>query len=215
MAPAPCNDHNHERAGSGRAAAGAVQVAGLACLSLASGVGVLALLSVVITDEQWNSWAKIGDAFGAPAVVVAVAVAVITYSRGQRQQTRNALRRSHINLIMAALNDPDLAEVWPSRGEHLSPRQRKQHLYADQILQDIFAHMASGEHSATQTRRALERAFQSPIVRDAWWAVAPARAKVVEPGTAECAFFQLANEAYVLAEAATDPQETSGLEYRP
>jgi len=126
---------------------------------------------------------------------------------------RGILRQNHAKLMELALTDPDLAEVWPTRGEHLTPRQRRQHLYADQILQDIFAFLASGEHSQEQARRALERAFQSSMVRDAWSAVAPERAKVVVPGTPEYTFYQLANEAYVLSE--TETLETIGPEYRP
>jgi hypothetical protein len=169
----------------------------------------VALVVAIISDDQWRAWV--------PTVVLTVAtvvVAAININRQQRNIIRGILRRNHAELMEQAITDPDLAEVWPSRGD-LSPRQRKQHLYADQILQNIFAFLATGEHSPAQARRALERAFQSPIVRDAWWAAAQERAKAVEPGTTEYAFYHLANEAYVLSETHTDPQVTNGPEYRP
>jgi hypothetical protein len=170
------------------------------------------MLAAVIS----GSLARIPAAFAAPAVVVAalsVVVTMITFARGQRQLSRGILRQNHAKLMELALTDPDLAEVWPSRGDHLTPRQRKQHLYADQMLQDIFAYLAGGEHSEEQAWRALKRVFRSPIVRDAWLAAAQERAKVVVPGTAEYAFYQMANEAYVLSETEADPQEINGLEY--
>jgi hypothetical protein len=192
MEPEPDNDTHHTQPDAARI----VYVCLFAC------VGVVALLALVFTDEQWGRWARIGDAFGTLAAIVAVvtvATAVTMSARQQRQVNRTMLHQNHADLIGMALAHPHLAEVWRMDGDTLTTEEIQQRLYAYQILQDIFAYLKSGEHSEAQASSALARVFQSPIVRDVWQTTARERAEVVKPGTAEHAFYQLANEAHVLA----------------
>jgi hypothetical protein len=187
------------------------------CLALLVGVGVFGLCTPNIS-EQWGSWA-IGAAFGALAVVVAVfGVAVDTnaFLVEQRQVSLTMLQKNHAELIRAALDHPHLAETWRTPDDHhLTTEELQQRLYSYQRLQVIFAYWVSGEHSDAQVKAALKRAFQSPIMRYVWWSTAPDREEVVVPRTAEHAFYQLANAAYVLAEKTADPQGANSLECPP
>jgi hypothetical protein len=196
-------------------AVGAVLVAGLVLVAVVAQTG---------STDTWNRWSSAGQAFGVLTAVFsgfALAALVITFGlqlqelKAQRielcQQrellgdARAALHRSaeadlrtlHTNLMKMAMDDNDLADVWPPIQPGLSARRNRQFLYANLIVQHLWLNVQIGQLSQTEMRNQLRHVFGSPLIRLYWAATQGNRAMLLVPGTPEFAFAQAADEIFL------------------
>jgi hypothetical protein len=197
------------------AAVGAVLVAGLLLVALVAQTG---------STDTWNRWSSAGQAFGVLTAVFsgfALAALVITFGlqlqelRAQRielcQQrellgdAKAALHRSaeadmralHASIVKMAMDDTDLAEVWPPLQPGLRPRRNRQYLYANLIVQHVWLNVQIGVLTDEEMRNHLRYVFGSPIMREYWAASRTNRARTLVPGTPEFAFSRVGDEVFL------------------
>ena len=118
-------------------------------------------------------------------------------SQGQLHRSAEAdIRTLHVQLVKMSLDDEDLAEVWPEYNVGLGPKLRKQHRYANLIIQHQRMLYEVGVFDAVDTQRILHYLMTSPIIRDFWASCMVARQVIVNEGSTEWAFNQLIDAAY-------------------
>jgi hypothetical protein len=190
---------------------------------LLTGVGMVALVTMTASPDTWARWSSAGQAFGVLTAVLsglAVAALVITFwlqlqelkaqrielcqqrellSSAQAALTRSAeadVRARHESLTRMAINDEDLAEVWPMLQADLSPRRNRQYLYANLILEHAWLIYRISEYSEEQMRGNLRYLFTSPLMRAFWLVAQESRSTVLIPGTPEFLFDKVAREVF-------------------
>ncbi|GAA4442369.1 DUF6082 family protein [Phytohabitans houttuyneae] len=196
-------------------------VAALAGAIVLAGLGLVAKLEGDEAATTWAVWGSIGESFGVLNTIFsgfACAALVVTFwmqfheLKGQRvelasqreslsltqaelhRSTEANLRRLHVDLQKIALDDPDLAEVWPIYGTDAPLKRRRQYIYANLILQHIRLQWSISVYSDDEVRGALRYVFRSPLMRDFWKTTARARNSVLVPGGSEFMFARLAGE---------------------
>lgn len=197
------------------AAVGMVLVAGLVLVALVAQTG---------STDTLNRWSSAGQAFGVLTAVfsgLALAALVITFGlqlqelKAQRielcqqrellGEAKAALHRSaeadiralHTNIVKMAMEDTDLAEVWPPLQPGLRPRRNRQYLYANLILQHIWLNIQIGVLTEAEMRNHLRYVFGSPIMREYWAATRTTRARTLVPDTPEFAFSRVGDEVFL------------------
>lgn len=183
-----------------------------------AGLGLVAVLGPVVQSQTWIVWGNVGQAFGVLASVLsglALAAVVIVF-RAQRQEIANQqtelalqreylrearaelhrsaeanLRMLHVDLIRLALDDPQLADVWPISG--VPADRRRQYLYANLIVQHAWLQERVSVYSEEEMRSNLRYLFESPVIREFWRTTMNARDRVLVPETPEFRFAQQAN----------------------
>ncbi|MEV4347595.1 DUF6082 family protein [Actinoplanes sp. NPDC049596] len=183
----------------------------LTVVVLMTGIGMVALIGRRGDDTTWSRWSSVGEAFGVVNSVVsaiAVAAVVITWSlqrrdlRDQRVElamqrqvlegTEAALRRSadvdvrrlHVTLIGMALDNRDLADVWPS-DPGTDAVTRSQHLYSNLLLQHVWVQYTAGVATREEMVSNLRYLFASPKVRAFWRDTANNRQNIYVESSAE------------------------------
>jgi hypothetical protein len=156
----------------------------------------------------------VGETFGALNSVVsgaALAALVITslmqhkelksqraaFSQAEVDLNRTAeanLRMLHVDLIRMAMDDRELAAVWPTHGSGLSEDRNRQYLYANLILQHAWLQLRITDFTEAELQRYLRYLFKSPLLREYMKDRANAHVTIYVPHTAEYRFNQLAEE---------------------
>jgi hypothetical protein len=179
----------------------------------------VALLATGVNGADWTVFANVGESFGALNAVIsglALAAVVVTFwmqfaeLKAQRAElasqreslvrshadvyraTETDVRRLHMELIKFALKDPALARVWPIGQADLSPERTRQYLYVNLVLQHLALQARIG--TVADIERQVRRVFCSPVVREYWRDTAADRKKMVDPGSAEQRFSELATK---------------------
>jgi uncharacterized membrane protein len=218
-----------------RIALGSVGGIVLTFLTLLAGVGLAAVLGGRGKPAEWSKWSDVGQTFGVLSSIFSglALVALVVISQVQfreLQEHRQLMTRSHaeleraaeagrgrlhLEILRMAIDDPQLAEVWPPFEPGLSPKQNRQYLYANVIYQFQQTWMEIGGRSELEMIDNMRYLFTSPIMRDYWKAAERARATLV-PGTRE---YDLARKVDDLwhqyeAVAATRPRKVQDLRDR-
>ena len=190
---------------------------------LLAGIGMVALVTAEGSTDMWARWSNAGQAFGVlTAVLSALALAALLVTfwlqlqelKSQRielcQQrellahAQTALHRSaeaelralHNNLTKMAIDDVDLAEVWPPLQAGLPVRRNRQYLYANLILQHAWLYYRVSDYTEAEMRSNLRYLFESPLFREFWLATREPRSSVLVPGTDEFRFDEIAHEVF-------------------
>jgi hypothetical protein len=101
------------------------------------------------------------------------------------QRSVNAdVRNQHVALIGMAINDPDLAAVWPNDSSS-DPVTERQYLYANLLIQHIWLQHTAGVATREEMTNNLKNVFASPIVRAFWRDTANTRHNIYVDGTDE------------------------------
>lgn len=217
-------------AGSARAARIAkwsTVVVVLTFMVLLAGVGLAALLGRQGNEGDWSRWSDVGQTFGVLSSIIsglALAALVVTsrvqfhelqesrrelerqrqlqmQSHAELQRTAEATRgQLHLEILKLAIDDPQLAEVWPPFEPGLSVKQNRQYLYANIIYEFQQTWMRVGGHGDEDVLSTMRYLFTSPIIRDYWKVAARARASLV-PGTEEYVLAQKVDELWQEYEA--------------
>jgi hypothetical protein len=118
-------------------------------------------------------------------------------SQGQlRRSAECDIREHHVTLIKMAMDDEDLAEVWPEYNVGLSAKVRKQHKYANLIIQHQRMLYELGVYESTDAKTMLHYLMTSPVIRGFWETCMVARQVIVNNGSLEWAFNRLIDAAY-------------------
>lgn len=107
-----------------------------------------------------------------------------------------AVRGQHNALISAAITDPALAAVWPDLGYGDSDENRKQYLYANEIISLQCMSYTLGYLTRDQAEATMYYLFESPIMRSFWEQSRTARMESTPHGGQMWKFYELTDEAY-------------------
>ncbi|MFL6075814.1 MAG: DUF6082 family protein [Mycobacteriales bacterium] len=168
-----------------------------------------------------NRWALIGQALAPVSVLYSglalftIVVTILLQRRDlqnqreelalaldeQRRSSEIALRALHVDLIKMALDDDELAEVWPplAAGER---ETRKDH-YCNLILNLQKTAFEASTIEEDELRGALDYLMRSPDMYAFWTRARSTRVRITEGDPGEDYFTALVDNAY---EAATNPR---------
>ncbi|MEV6850261.1 DUF6082 family protein [Actinoplanes sp. NPDC051411] len=169
----------------------------LTAFMIVGGIAMVAALGRQGDAATWARWGNVGQTFeAANSVVSAFAIGGIliswAFQAWQMQFAQLALQRSvdaevrdqHVTLMHMAINDPDLAAVWPNDGGKDQATQR-QYFYANLLVQHVWLQHTTGIATHDEMVNNLKYLFASPIVRAFWRDTANSRHNIYVEGTAE------------------------------
>jgi hypothetical protein len=178
----------------------------LSILIVFAAIALVAVVGQHGESATWARWGNVGQTFEAVnSVVSALAVGGIliswAYQSRQMQVARLALQRSvdaevrnqHVALTQMAINDPHLADVWPSAGGN-DPMTRRQYMYANLLIQHVWLQYTTGIATREEMTSSLRYLFASPKVRAFWGDTANSRQSIYVEGTAELGLAAAADE---------------------
>jgi hypothetical protein len=175
-------------------------------------VGILLVVAVggQGDPQTWARWGNVGQTFEAVnSVVSALAIGGILISwvlqSHQMQIARQTLQRGvdaeirnqHVVLTQMAINDPDLAAVWPTIGGNDQTTQR-QYQYANLLIQHVWLQYTAGIATRDEMVSNLRFLFASPKIRAFWEGTTKSRQSIYVEGSLELDLASFANQ--ILAE---------------
>ncbi len=107
-----------------------------------------------------------------------------------------AIRGQHHSLITAAIEDPLLADVWPSYGPDVSNETRKQFLYANQIVSFECMAYTLGVFNCTEAEEMMYHLFESALLRSFWEQTRTGRSQATPHGGKMQKFYEIAELAF-------------------
>lgn len=228
-----------------RIAVWSVIVVILTFMTLLAGVGSAALLGQQGNEAFWGRLADVGQTFGVlssiisglalGALVVTARVQFREIQENRRElerqrelllQSQSELRRTaeatlgqlQLDILKLAINDPQLAEVWPSYYPDLTAKENRQYLYANVIYQYQRIWMRVGGRGDDGVVGNMRYLFTSQIMRNYWKAAARARASLI-PGSEEYVLAQKVDELWheyeAVIAARRDHTFGSVMDFRP
>jgi hypothetical protein len=125
------------------------------------------------------------------------------------------VRNQHVELIQMAINDADLAAVWPNDGGN-EPATQRQYFYANLLVQHVWLQHTTGIATHDEMVNNLKYLFASPMVRAFWRDTANSRHNIYVEGTAEQGLDAVATEIWNEYEAvlACSPENNPRLRAR-
>ena len=203
---------------------------GLILVAILIGMASLGVAAVFTGAGKPTGWDQINDAFGVVnSVFSALALIVVGLTlwvqyrelkmqRGELHEQRltadrstDALHKSaeadlrgrHVELLKMAIDDPLLAEVWPSYGD-VSADRAKQFLYANLIIQHL-ALMHSIGRDEEYVLNVIRFCFSNPIVREFWERTMLGRQGMAATEARVRGFEQMCDRVYRETSDGTDP----------
>jgi hypothetical protein len=202
---------------------------GLILVAILIGMASLGVAAVFTGAGKPTGWDQINDAFGvvnsvfsALALIVVGLTLWVQYrelkmqrselreqrltadesNRALHQSAEASFRELHMKLLEMAINDPSLAQVWPSYGDDVSTERTRQYLYANLILQHQAFAIRFANRDVEYVRGTVRFCFSSPVVREFWAQTMAQRDAMVATDPQVIAFQRLCDEVY--AEAGRD-----------
>jgi hypothetical protein len=115
-------------------------------------------------------------------------------SNGELHRSAEAdLRALHVELIKMAIDDPQLAAVWPEIEAGLSTERNRQYMYANLIIQQVWLNLQIGNYSNDEARGMLRHMFSNVLMRNYWVASEESRRWLVA-GTPEHLFAKMVDD---------------------
>lgn len=186
-------------------------------------VGITAVLALVLgrgLQTQMGSLGQIFESVNAAFSGLGFVALVVTFrlqyeefrlQRKELENQHNAMERSqgelrrsaecdireqHVTLLKMAMDDDDLAEVWPDYNAGLSAKARKQYKYANLVIQHQRMLFELGVFDSADAKGMLHYLMTSPVIRSFWEACMVARQVIVNESSSEWLFNQLIDAAY-------------------
>ncbi|WP_327667407.1 DUF6082 family protein [Streptomyces sp. NBC_00485] len=94
-------------------------------------------------------------------------------------------QRQHWELLSKAIDDPELAEVLDLYEASVSPKQRRQYLFANALYTNLLFYYRIGNLSKDEFFKHVRGMFQNPIVREYWYTTQQQRASLADTDEAE------------------------------
>lgn len=181
-----------------------------------AGIGLAAMLSPLANAATWQVFSSIGDAFGVVALVALVATFGVQYhelrqqraelaaqretlalsERAHNRSAEAAIRDVHMGLMKMAIDDPDLAEVWPDLPSGVPQARTRQYLYANLIMSEFSSALKIRDIDDNHCRAVLRVLLSGPVMREYWQMTRSNRARLLIPGTAWARFVALADSVF-------------------
>ncbi len=102
------------------------------------------------------------------------------------------VRKQHLQLVQLALNDPQLAAVWP-RDAGGDVTAQRQHFYANELIQHMWLAFVSGLSTRDQLVNDLRFLFASPKIRAFWEETAATRHNIYTEGSEDLGLATIAD----------------------
>ncbi|WP_132836195.1 DUF6082 family protein [Streptomyces sp. BK205] len=106
-------------------------------------------------------------------------------ARSHQHDDLASQQRQHWELLSKALDDPELAEVLDLYEASVSPKQRRQYLFANALYTNLLFYYRIGNLTKEEFFKHVRGIFQNPIVRDYWYATRQQRASLADTDEAE------------------------------
>ncbi|MFI5906142.1 DUF6082 family protein [Dactylosporangium sp. NPDC051541] len=185
-----------------------------------AGIGAAEIATGIRAPQGWDqlsdAFSVVNGIFSAFALIVVLATLWVQFNelrmqrselRMQREaaeQSKHELFRSseavfrelHMHLLEMAINDEDLAGVWPEFGPGVSAVRRKQFLYANLILSHLNLSYRLAERDEQFWRETIADVFLSSIVQEFWEAVRDYRLRVRAGSAIGADFDRLCEEGF-------------------
>ncbi|MFE2040989.1 DUF6082 family protein [Streptomyces sp. NPDC059477] len=94
-------------------------------------------------------------------------------------------QHQHWELLSKAIDDPELAEVLDHYDVSLSPKQRRQYLFANALYTNLLFYYRIGNLSKEEFFQHVRGMLQNPVVREYWKAGRQQRASITDTDEAE------------------------------
>ncbi|MEU6356455.1 DUF6082 family protein [Streptomyces sp. NPDC047072] len=107
------------------------------------------------------------------------------HAHSQRHTNLANQQRQHWELLSKAIDDPDLAQVLDLYEEPVSPKQRRQYLFANVLYTNLLFYYRIGNITREEFFGSVRGMFQNPIVREYWYATRQQRASIANSEEAE------------------------------
>lgn len=189
----------------------------LAALAITASVIVPLVVLAALDDETLERWSLIGQAISPVGLLYsglalfAIVLTLVLQQRDlshqreslnvaldeQRRSSEIALRALHVDLIKMAIDDNELAEVWPPLAPGV-PETRKDH-YCNLILNLQKVAYEAKTIEEAELRGALAYLMRSNDMYDFWTKVRATRVEITEGDTGEDFFTALVDDAYTAA----------------
>jgi hypothetical protein len=189
---------------------------------LLAGIGIAALIGRRGSTDLWVRWGNVGQTFESVNAIfsgLAFVALVVTFaiqfqelrmqrielkmqreamnsSNGELHRSAEAdLRTLHVELIKMAIDDPQLAAVWPEFERGIPPERNRQYLYANLIIQHVWLNLQIGNYSDDEARGMLRYMFSNPLVRN-YWATSEAIRRWFVADTPEQVFSRMVDDLF-------------------
>ncbi|MFF8480803.1 DUF6082 family protein [Streptomyces antibioticus] len=106
-------------------------------------------------------------------------------ARSQRDSNLASQQRLHWELLSKAIDDPELAEVLDLYEVPVNSKQRRQYIFANALYTNLLFYYRIGNLSHEEFFKHVRGIFQSPIVREYWYATRHQRASITDTDEAE------------------------------
>ncbi len=103
----------------------------------------------------------------------------------QRHTNLAHQQRLHWELLSKAIDDPELAEVLDLYETPVSPKQRRQYLFANALYTNLLFNYRIGNISHEEFFKHVRGFLQNPAVREYWYATRQQRASLADTEEAE------------------------------
>ncbi|GGQ43942.1 hypothetical protein GCM10010145_10710 [Streptomyces ruber] len=103
----------------------------------------------------------------------------------QRHTNLTSQQRLHWEMLSKAIDDPELAEVLDLYETSVSPKQRRQFLFANAQYTNLLLYYRIGNISREEFFKHVRGFLQNPTVRDYWYATRQQRASLADTDEAE------------------------------
>lgn len=196
---------------------------GLVLVAALIGIASVGLAAVFSGAGRPTGWDQINEAFGvinsvfsALALIVVGLTLWVQYrelkmqraelheqrltavesNRALHQTAEASFRELHVKLLKMAIDDPSLAEVWPSYGADVSAKRSRQYLYANLILQHQAFAIRFANRDVEYIRETVRFCFSSPVVQEFWARTMADRETIVPTDPQVAAFERMCDEVY-------------------
>ncbi|CAL9582322.1 hypothetical protein SUDANB96_05083 [Streptomyces sp. enrichment culture] len=89
-------------------------------------------------------------------------------------------QRLHWELLSKAIDDPELAEVLDLYEPPVSPKQRRQYLFANALYTNALFYLRIGNITREEFHGYVRGILQNPVVREYWYATRHQRATIAD-----------------------------------
>ncbi|WP_460855467.1 DUF6082 family protein [Nocardiopsis coralliicola] len=140
------------------------------------------------SDGEWQRLSAIGQTYGAiSALIAAIALAgviatLVLQSRENRRAVQESRRQAMSDLLMMAMDDPDLDECWGPVPTAEDAKTRRQQLYVNMIVTQWGVSYETGAMPEKRLRAVAREMFSAPPGRAYWEAAREQRLAVVTEG---------------------------------
>ncbi|WP_148046368.1 DUF6082 family protein [Halostreptopolyspora alba] len=139
-------------------------------------------------DGEWQRLSFIGQTYGAVSALIAtialvgVIATLVLQFRENRRAVQESRRQAMSELLLKAMDDPDLDECWGPVPDPGDPKVRRQQLYINMIVSQWSVAYETGAMPEKRLRAIAREMFSAPPGRAYWGRVREKRLSVVTEG---------------------------------